>query len=170
MVGDKLDVLFHQVTVHSNQIHRQGLRKKLLQSETCAFVSFYQNFSVWFVHAQGKVVPTDLLNADGFSDDVLYPVLRRLLDQVAVEQARKCTVQALQNNINAIRVRLTPHSWWKVVEDRYTSKDCKFQTNTNICSTHFDYVVLSVCQLTSSLLISSFEYVRPGMSPLFFSQ
>lgn len=76
-----------------------------------AFASFDQDFPVWFVHGHGKAALTDLLNANGFSDDVLYSVLWRLLHQVAVEQAGKCTVQALKNNIYAITIGLTLHSW-----------------------------------------------------------
>lgn len=74
------------------------------------FAPLDQDFPVWSVHVHGKVALTDLLNANGFSDDVLYSVLRRLFHQVAVEQARKCTVQALKNSIYAITIGLTPHN------------------------------------------------------------
>lgn len=38
----------------------------------------------------------DLLNADSFGDNVLHSVLRWLFKQIAVQQAGKVTVQALE--------------------------------------------------------------------------
>lgn len=39
-VSHKLDVLLHQKTVDSNEIHRQGLSQKLLQHQTEYFYAF----------------------------------------------------------------------------------------------------------------------------------
>lgn len=44
--------------------------------------------------------PANLLNANSFGNDILHPILRWLLHQVAVQQAGKVTVQALRDKIN----------------------------------------------------------------------
>lgn len=87
-VGHKLDILLHQAAVHSNQVHRQGFRQELLPSQTGTVTSLAAS-------VQGKVAAPDLLDANSFGDDVLHSVLRRLLHQIAEQQAGKCTMQAL---------------------------------------------------------------------------
>lgn len=67
-VGHKLDILLHQAAVHSNQVHRQGLRQELLPSQT-------PTVTVLAAGVQGKVAPPDLLDANSFGDDVLHSVL-----------------------------------------------------------------------------------------------
>ena len=65
-VSNKLDVLPHQVTVHSNQCHRQSIRQELL----------------FYLHSIG--------------DDFRDSLLRGLMNQVTEHQAGKVCVQTLE--------------------------------------------------------------------------
>lgn len=158
--------MFHELAVHPDQFHRQGLGQELLrkrdsneQSDHCGVVVVEEHrnilplFGLAYVSLAWRLAGKKdrrgqigqrvhhLLDLHGVLDDVADRLCGRFVHQVFEHQTGKIAVQALKGaeKQDALFTAAGPgdNPWPSV---------------------------------TSSLLMSSLEKVRPGIRPLFFSQ